>query len=411
MNAMTPPPAKQMSERRVAAIGALLVAVGPLSMALFTPAMPEIVHAFGTTESMVKMTLSLYFAGFAMAQLICGPLSDGFGRKPVTVAFMGIYLVASVIALFAPTIEVLLGARFMQGIGAAVGVAISRAIVRDLFANEQAARIMNISGMILAVGPALAPTLGGIVLETVGWHAIFGLMVILGLVIVLVTQIGLQETVKRDLSRISPAALLRSYSSLLGSGYFMLSSFVIAGSVGALYTQATVLPFVLMERVGLTPTQFGLGMLMQSGSFFLGSLCVRSLLGRTSAHRLVMPGLGFVALGSAVLAIALAVAPPTFMSVMGPIAIYAFGIAFIMPAMTVASMAPFPRIAGAASALAGFMQMGLGLAGGTLAALIGNPVTALATIIPVMGLSAIVAWLLWRRLPEPQIPMRVPTDL
>ena len=132
-----------MSERRVGVIGALLAAIGPISMALFTPAMPEIVHAFGTTEAAVKLTLSLYFAGFAFAQLVCGPLSDGFGRKPVVTAFMGIYLVASLAAIVAPTIHLLIAARFMQGVGAAAGIAISRAIVRDLFAGERSARIMT----------------------------------------------------------------------------------------------------------------------------------------------------------------------------------------------------------------------------------------------------------------------------
>src|SRR5690606_27992445 len=136
-----------MSERRVSIIGGLIVAIGPISLALFTPAMPEIAHAFGTSEGAVKLTLSLYFAGFAFAQLFCGPLSDGFGRKPVTFAFMAIYLVASLIALLAPSIEVLIAARFLQGVGAAVGVAISRAIVRDLFTHERSARIMNLIGI------------------------------------------------------------------------------------------------------------------------------------------------------------------------------------------------------------------------------------------------------------------------
>ena len=131
MKAFAMQPAPLMSERRVSLIGAILAAIGPVSMALFTPAMPEIVHAFGTTEVAVKMTLSLYFAGFAFAQLVCGPLSDGFGRKPVIVAFMAIYLVASLAALVAPDIESLIAARFLQGVGAAAGVAISRAIVRD----------------------------------------------------------------------------------------------------------------------------------------------------------------------------------------------------------------------------------------------------------------------------------------
>jgi DHA1 family bicyclomycin/chloramphenicol resistance-like MFS transporter len=111
------PAAPVMSERRVALIGALLAAIGPISMALFTPAMPEIVEAFATEEAAVKMTMSLYFGGFAFAQLVCGPLSDAFGRRPVTIAFMGIYLAASIFALLAPTIELLITARFLQGVG------------------------------------------------------------------------------------------------------------------------------------------------------------------------------------------------------------------------------------------------------------------------------------------------------
>lgn len=392
-----------MSERRVGLIGALLVAVGPVSMALFTPAMPELVQAFGTTEAAVKMTLSLYFAGFAFAQLFCGPLSDGFGRKPITLVFMGIYLLASVLALLAPTIEALIAARFLQGVGSAVGVAIARAIVRDLFTSERSARIMNLIGLILGIGPAFAPTLGGITMELFGWHAIFVLMIIFGIVIVTAAQLWLVETVRRDLSRIRPRELVRSYRTLFGDGYFMSSSLVLAGAIGALYTQATVLPFILMSRVGLTPTEYGFGMLMQSGMFFAGSLVVRSLMGRFGAYRLVPVGLACIAMGSIGMAVLLRVVEPTFLTVMGPVAFYAFGIAFVMPAMSTASLAPYPLIAGAAASLSGFLQMGGGLAGGLLIALFANPVTAMATVIPLMGLMAILSWLVWSRLPEPAL--------
>jgi MFS transporter, DHA1 family, multidrug resistance protein len=392
-----------MSERRVGLIGALLVAVGPVSMALFTPAMPELVQAFGTTEAAVKMTLSLYFAGFAFAQLFCGPLSDGFGRKPITLVFMGIYLLASVLALLAPTIEALIAARFLQGVGSAVGVAIARAIVRDLFTSERSARIMNLIGLILGIGPAFAPTLGGITMELFGWHAIFVLMIIFGVVIVTAAQLWLVETVRRDLSRIRPRELVRSYRTLFGDGYFMSSSLVLAGAIGALYTQATVLPFILMSRVGLTPTEYGFGMLMQSGMFFAGSLVVRSLMGRLGAYRLVPVGLACIAMGSIGMAVLLRVVEPTFLTVMGPVAFYAFGIAFVMPAMSTASLAPYPLIAGAAASLSGFLQMGGGLAGGLLIALFANPVTAMATVIPLMGLMAILSWLVWSRLPEPAL--------
>jgi DHA1 family bicyclomycin/chloramphenicol resistance-like MFS transporter len=401
-----PPPAPVMSERRVSIIGAALVAIGPVSMALFTPAMPEIVDAFGTTEAAVKMTLSLFFAGFAFAQLICGPLSDGFGRKPVTFAFMAIYLAASVLALFAPNIETLIAARFVQGFGAAVGVAISRAVVRDLFTRERSARIMNLIGMILAVGPAFAPTLGGLTMEAAGWHAIFLLMVAAGVAIILTVHFGMVETVERDLSRIRPRALLRSYGSLLATSYFVLCSVILGASVGALYTQATVLPFIMMERVGLTATEFGLGMLMQTGGYFLGAVAVRQLIGRVGAIRLVPAGLAFIGLGSLLLFVFLHLGPPGFLSVMGPIGLAAFGIAFITPALTTAALAPFPHNAGAASSMSGFVQMGGGLLGGSACALIGEPVKALTTVIPVMAAIAIAAWLVWRRLPEPAIPLR-----
>lgn len=390
-----------MSERRVSLIGAMLVAVGPVSMALFTPAMPELVRAFGTTEAAVKMTLSLYFAGFAFAQLVCGPLSDGFGRKPVTVAFMAVYLVASLIALAAPTIEVLIAARFLQGVGAAVGVAISRAIVRDLFTNERSARIMNLIGLILGVGPAFAPTLGGVTMQLFGWQMIFVMMMVFGLVILVVTQFAMRETVQRDPSRIRPRALARSYRQLLGSGYFMTASMALSGAVGALYTQATVLPFILMNRLGLSPTEFGMGMLMQSGMFFLGSLVVRQLIPRHGAFRIVPVGIGFILLGSLATATLLRLMEPAFLSVMGPVAVYTFGIAFVMPAMSTASLAPFPHMAGAAASMSGFLQMGSGLAGGALAMLFGDPVLAMAVLVPAMGLTAAVSWLIWRSLPEP----------
>lgn len=392
-------PPRLMSERRVSLIGALLVALGPVSMSLFTPAMPEMVNVFDTTEAAVKLTLSLYFAGFAFAQLVCGPLSDGFGRKPVTFAFLGIYMAAVVLAIFAPTIEVLIAARFMQGVGTAVGWSMSRALVRDQFTHEQSARVMNLIGLILGIGPALAPTLGGLTLEIAGWHAIFVLMLIFGIVVTLVVHFFMKETVVRDLSRFRPRALARSYRTLLSHPGFVLTSLMMAGSIGALYTQATILPFILMDRIGLTPTEFGMGMLLQSGSYFTGSLFMRFLLRRVSSHAAIPIGLALMALGSAALAVGLRLWEPTFLGVMAPVAVYTFGIAFILPAVSTAALQPFPQIAGAAASLSGFFQMGGGLVGGAVAALIGEPLTAMATVIPAMGLIAIVSWVLWRRMP------------
>jgi DHA1 family bicyclomycin/chloramphenicol resistance-like MFS transporter len=406
MNMMSPLPVAKpaepiMSERRVSLLGGMLIAIGPISMALYTPAMPEITAAFGTTASAVKLTLSAYFAGFAFSQLICGPLSDGFGRKPITLAFMGLYLAASILALFAPNIEILIVARLLQGAGAAVGVAISRAIVRDLFTHERSARIMNMMGIILAVGPAFSPVIGGLVMEAFGWHAVFLVMVAGGLAIVLGTIIFMRETVVRDLSRIRPAAILRSYGALLTSRYFMTAALLIGCTVGALYTLATMLPFLLIDRVGLTATQFGLSMLLQSGSYFFGAVAARMLMPRVGSRGLVPIGLCFIATGAILLAVLTRMVEPSLATIMGPVALYAAGIAFVMPAMMTATVAPFPHIAGAASALAGFFQMGSGLAGSFVAVLIGDPVIAIGWIIPAMGLMAVCLWLAFRSMPDP----------
>ena len=385
-----------MSERRVGLIGGLLTAIGPISMALYTPAMPAIVEAFGTTEAMVKLTLTLYFGGFAGAQLVAGPLSDALGRRAVTYGFMGIYCAGSLAALLAPSVGLLMLARFVQGVGASAGVAISRALVRDLFEGERSARIMNLIGIVLAAGPAVAPTIGGLVLMAAGWRAIFVVMVGFGLAVVLVTATAMRETVAPDLARLRPRALAASYAAILADRRFRVAAGIVACAVGTLYAQATFLPFILMGRVGLSPAAFGLGMLFQSGSFLLGSLATRVLMDRVGAAALVAPGLGFIAAGSLALALGLHLREPSFLGVMLPVASFAVGIAFVMPATTTAALAPFPGNAGAAAAMTGFLQMGLGLAVGSVGAALGDPVQAMGLLIPAMGAAACLLWLAGR---------------
>ncbi|WP_378951498.1 multidrug effflux MFS transporter [Mesorhizobium sp. ANAO-SY3R2] len=400
-------PAGLMSERRVTIVGAVLAGIGPASLSLFTPAMPEIVHAFGTTEDAVKMTLGLYFAGFALAQLVCGPLSDGYGRKPVTMAFLWLYLVGSLGALVAPSIDILIFSRLLQGAGAAVGLALSRAIVRDLFAHEQSARILNLITLILALAPALAPTAGGLVMEVADWHAIFLIMFAMGVAALLTVKFALVETVERDPSRVRPMAVLATYRKLLGDGYFLCSSLVIAGTLGAYYTMSTVVPFVLMARLGLSPAQFGLTMLLQSASFITGSLVMRSLIPRYGAYRMVPFGLIFSSLAAIAMAILLGLFEATFVTVMAPIAIFIFGNAFVMPAMSAATVAAYPENAGAASSLSGFLQMGAGLLGAVLSGLMGDAIMGISVVVPLMGLGAVLAWLVWRRIPEPAMARAV----
>lgn len=388
-----------MSMRRVSLLGALFIATGPIAMALYTPAMAEVVTAYGTTNSLVKMTLTLYFAGFASAQLIAGPLSDALGRRPVIIGFMLLFVAASLLALIAPTIETLIAARFIQGVGASAGVAISRALVRDMFEGDESSKIMNLMGIILAIAPAMAPAIGGMAVTYAGWHSVFGLMMVFGLVVITLALWGLKETIVPDRSRLNLRALGQSYLTLLTNRHFMTTTMTIAGSIGAIYALATILPFILMQQLGLSPTVFGLWMLSQSGSFFAGSLVVRRLMKNRSAYRLVTPGLVVIMIGSTLI-LSLLFVEATVLHVMIPVAVYTFGIAFVMPAMSTAALAPFPKIAGAASSLMGFFQMGAGLFVGTLAGLFSNPVIALAVLIPAMGTTACLSYIYYRSNPH-----------
>lgn len=390
-----------MSELKVTLIGALLIAIGPISMALYTPALPELVRYFHTTDALVKMTVTLYFAGFAAAQLVCGPLSDGVGRRPVIVGFMLVYVLACILILFSPTIETMLAARVLQGVGAAMGIAISRAIVRDVFADARSFRIMNLMGLFIAIAPAIAPAIGGLTLEVAHWRALFAMMALAGLGAIFVAVFSLKETVQRDLSRIRPGALWASYKQLLQTPYFVLASLVIANAIGAVFALATMLPFVLMDQVGLSPTGFGFSQILQAGMYVAGAMAVQTILPRYGADRLVPVGLALVLVACLGLMILLPVWGTNFFSIMVPIAVYSFGIAFIMPAMLTNSLMPFPRIAGAASALTAFLQMAVGLLGSAVASLFQDPSLALLVVLPTMGFAAAVCWHFWRKQPVP----------
>lgn len=384
----------RMSERRTSMLGALLATLGPISMSIYTPAMPELVQAFATTESMIKLTLSVYFGGFSVAQLIAGPMSDAFGRKKATLVFVGINLLGSLVCAFAPTVDWLLAGRLIQGIGASVGITVARAIVRDQFTGAEASRIMNLIGIMLAIGPAMAPTLGGLALAAFGWQAIFFLLIGFGLIAIVAVIVFMRETTVPDRRRARPGPLVSAYGELIRDPRFVAAAIVLGGSVGALYAQSTMLSFILIDRVGMTPTAFGIGMLMQSGCYFSGSVCLKLTAAKLGGEGSVRVGLALCGIGALLIALSVHFIAPSYLSVMLPIAFSAFGTAFLTPHMTTAALHSFPHIAGSASAMMGFIQMASGFLGGLAAALLGAPFIAFGVIIPAM-LFASVASYVW----------------
>lgn len=383
----------RMSQRRTSMLGALLATLGPISMSIYTPAMPELVQAFGTTESMIKLTLSVYFGGFSVAQLIAGPMSDAFGRRNATLAFVGINLLGGLICAFAPSVEWLLAGRLIQGIGASVGMTVARAMVRDQFVGAEASRIMNLIGIMLAIGPAMAPTLGGLALAAFGWQTIFFLLIGFGLLTIVAVLIFMRETTTPDRMRVRPGLLLSAYGELARDPRFLAAALVLGGSVGSLYAQSTMLSFILIDHVGMTPTAFGIGMLMQTGAYFAGSVCLRLTAARLGGEGSVRVGLACCGTGGLLIALSVQFIAPGYLSVMLPVAFSGFGIAFLTPHMTTAALQSFPHIAGSASAMVGFIQMMGGFLGGMAAALLGTPFTAFGLIIPAMLFLSVASYM------------------
>jgi DHA1 family bicyclomycin/chloramphenicol resistance-like MFS transporter len=378
-----------MSERYTAVVGAFLVALGPVSLALYTPAMPVLVEHFGTSAAAIKLTITFYFIGYAVAQLICGPLSDAYGRRPVAFAFFLLHVVGSLLCVASPSIVWLLAGRVLQGVGAAAGIAIARAMVRDQFVGQSSVRIMNLIGLMLAIGPAIAPILGGLTLTLFNWRALFMIMVAYGIAATAVLAFAVRETNRSpDRAMARPAKFLRGYRTIFSDVAFLRAGLVLALMTGGIYTLAALLPFIMIDEVGLSPAAFGFGMLVQSGSYAFGSFLTGRLLSRYGPDHIIVIGLCFTIV-SAVCFSLTGLTDPHFLTIMVPAGIWAMGLALIMPGATTRALADFPHMAGAAAAVIGFLQIGGGLAGSAVAALFTDPVDAVAVVLPVMGILAL----------------------
>lgn len=390
---------RRLDERRAAIVSALMIAAGPLSFSLYTPALPALAAAFAVEPAAIKLTLTLYFLGFCAAQLVCGPLSDAYGRRPVAVVFAGVYVVGSLVALCAPTLPVLYLGRALQGVGAAAGVATSRAVVRDLFVGQAAARIMNAIGLMVGLVPVLSPTLGGLVMTSGHWRGLFAIMAAYAVVLLAAMLVLLPETNRApDPAQARPTRVLRNYATLLRDLRFFGPAALLGLVLGAIYTLPSLLPFVLIGQLGLSPLEYGMVMLAQSGALLAANLIAGRLLKKSDAARLTPIGVALVAVGGVGFAALRFSSAPPVAALVAPAAVWIFGLPFLSPGATTAAMRFFPQMAGAASALLGFLQMGGGFAFSALAAAVfANPATAIDTMMPAIALATVATFLLMRR--------------
>jgi DHA1 family bicyclomycin/chloramphenicol resistance-like MFS transporter len=396
-----PPPALNPDSRLTLAFLAALVALGPLSVDMYLPAMPAMQAAFDTDIVQMHLTLSAYLWGFALFHLVCGPLADRYGRKPVLVAGTGLFVAASAGCALAGSVEELTLFRFIQGIGACVGPTLARTITRDVFGPRGAARALSLIAMLMALAPAVAPGLGGIMLRYVPWPSVFLFLGAYGVVVLWMVLARLPETLPAPQS-LHPGSIAANYLLLLRDPVFLpvacASALVYAGLMAYLASSG----FVFITMLGVPVEYFGL-IFLTSVAGYMGGSAVSARLAANRPPATVLLGGGLLAAASTLTMLVLHLLSPTsIFALIMPMAFYAAALGLVLPHAMAMAMEHFGQIAATNSSLFGFLQMGLSsvITAWVGAVLVSSPLP-LIVIMAATQLIA-VALILWGRAQKPR---------
>ena len=379
--APTVPDTRRYRVRLVLILGAL-VALGPLTIDMYLPALPEITDELLTTSATVQLTLTGTLLGLAIGQLTVGPLSDAMGRRRPLLAGAAVYVLASLACAVAPNIVLLGGLRVLQGFAAAAGMVVAIAIVRDLHTGRAAAILLSRLILVMGVAPVVAPTLGGWLLTFTSWRGVFVALALFGLVLIPVVAWGLRETLPLQRRQTSGVVgTLRNYRLLLRDRVFVGLVLVAGLSMSALLGYVAGSSFVFQEQFGLDQQQFGL--VFGSGAIWLiAATQLNPLLLRRFEPRQLLLGAVVAGVASALLLLALAVSGVGgLLGVLVPMWMVLFAVGFALPNAPAVALSRHGAFAGTAAALLGAGQFGMGAVISPVVGLLGNDAVAMATVI------------------------------
>lgn len=354
-----------MPSALLAVLVVALTSLGPLSTDFYLPALPAIASALHTDSAGVQLTLSVYLLGFGVGQLVVGPLSDRFGRRPVMLWGMLVFLLSSVVCALADSIATLVAARLVQAFGACAGPVLGRAVVRDIYGPAESARVLSHVSTATALAPLLAPLFGGWLTALWGWRATFVALTVYACVLMVAVWRLLQETNGHpDAHATRPARMWANYRTLLADPAYRSALLIGCGAFAALFAFISGSPFVFIEHFGMSPQQMGLAFGLNVTGFMLGTTLSARLSRRLGPVRLIRHGVWLGATCGIVLAVLALVGPHHPAAVIVPMWGVAAAIGLILPNATAMGLAGYPKMAGAAASLMGFVHMGLGAGAG-----------------------------------------------
>jgi MFS transporter, DHA1 family, multidrug resistance protein len=340
----------------------LLVAmtgVAPISLYMLVPALPLLARSFASDISIAQMTVSLYMVGIACSQILMGPLSDRFGRRPVLLAGLGLMVVASAGCIFAESLPQLIVARFFQALGGATGMVVSRAIIRDLYSRERISSMISLVIAVMMIAQMLSPLTGGLLETAFGWRAIFYVITAASISVAAGIAFALPET-----RRVRPATgggFRGDVGSLLTSRAFI--GYVLCQALASqiIFTFAGGGPYIVVNQMGRTGAEYGAWFATTGFAYLIGNLfCVRYS-PRYQLERLIWFGLSLQLAGSLLnLVWGLTGINQVPSWLFGTQMIVMFANAFVMSNSAAGAISVRPEAAGTASGAMGFLQMGVG---------------------------------------------------
>ncbi|OZM72080.1 Bcr/CflA family drug resistance efflux transporter [Amycolatopsis antarctica] len=370
------------SRLRIALVLGALIALGPLTIDMYLPALPAITTELSTTSSTIQLTLTGTLVGLALGQLVIGPLADSLGRRGPLLAGTALHVVSSLLIVLAPNVAVLGVLRVLQGVGAAAGAVVGLAIVRDLFSGRAAATLLSRLMLVMGVAPVLAPTLGGELLRVASWRGVFAVLAVYGLILIPLVALSLRETLPVERRRSSGVrATLATYRGLFRDRAFVGLVLVAGLAMAGLFGYVSGSSFVYQEQFGLDQQEFGL--LFGAGAVWLiAATQLNALVLRWFEPRQILVvaiGAGTAA-GLLLLTLA-ATGTGGLLGVVLPLWAVLFTCGLALPNAPALALSRHGESAGTAAALLGAVQFGVGAIVSPLVGILGNDATAMGAVV------------------------------
>ena len=358
---------------------------GTLAMHMFIPALPDAARQLGSSNGQMQQTITVYIMGMALGQLIYGPMSDALGRRPVLLAGLSLYTVASLLAFIAPSTDMLIGARLLQALGGCAGLALGRAIARDTATPENAVGSLALLNLMMMIGPGISPSIGSGLDAVFGWRSIFAALALMGLVTAICVWRLLPET-GRPTGQLNWRTVRTDYRTLLGSPQFLGFAIGGGGATTSLYAFIAAAPFIFIEQLHTSKAEVGLILGLLMGGMALGNVLARQLIQRVSLDKLMLGGnLLSLSCAGALLALTLMQQLNVVLAV-SLMTLFTIGSGMTSPAALAKALGVHPQLTGSAAGVYGFAQMAVGGIC-TMAASVGdNPSLSAMSVLLIAGM-------------------------